>query len=146
MGIKWHGYFTQLQFAIRADKAFNKTIELYWGTSAASPYPLDVTTSWQLYTLNLATDLNSPSSLGDGPNPLTFKNTAGTTSPTIYLADMYFLPRNNASFVNKAYPPSQSTSGSGADTTTGGASGLQRIPILFLAFIAILCLCALLYL
>jgi len=101
--ITWGGIFTNLQFAIRADTAYSQ-IALSWGSGQA--VTLNINTTWQVMTLSLTSDLDSPAQIGDSVNgPLTLKNNAGTSAPTIYLDEVVFTPRDNASYVNPNYPP-----------------------------------------
>jgi len=134
--IKWVGEFTSLQFAIRADAPYSD-IAVFWG-GVSTTYPLSITTTWQVVTLSLTTDLNSPTAgVGASPATLYLQNNAGTATPTIYIDEMVFLPRNNASYVNPAYPP-------GGDGSTDGSASGHRVSLFLLALIPFLCMCILL--
>jgi len=126
LGITWTGTFTELSFAIRADTAYD-SIAVSWGGN--NQHSITITTTWTVIILSLTTDLTSPASIGVSGAALTFKNTAGTTSPTIFIDELVFLPADNASYVNPNFPAGSGSTGGGGG---GSASALSRVPIFVL--------------
>eukprot|EP01112_Ceratiomyxa_fruticulosa_P010163 TRINITY_DN2681_c0_g1_i2.p1 TRINITY_DN2681_c0_g1~~TRINITY_DN2681_c0_g1_i2.p1 ORF type:complete len:613 (-),score=130.06 TRINITY_DN2681_c0_g1_i2:125-1963(-) len=115
----WAGAFTKLQLAARADQAFTG-IRVYWKGSL-NKVPISITTSWQLFTFDLATDLATPALIGGQQVMLTIQNVLGVNSPTIYFDDIRLIPVNNPTTTTTTTTGSQNptTTTSSSTTTTG---------------------------
>lgn len=109
----WSGLFTSFQFAIRGDASFNS---IAFSLKGYKSVPISVTTSWQVITLNLATDLLAPPTIG-GQVPLLWANTLGATAPTLYLDNIRFVPAASSTSGTPSSSPTTTQPTTKAPTT-----------------------------